>query len=692
MKEGDQGRFLISDFTLRGSLSMVTIRSPVARGRLLGIDCPSMPSSYTLIQASDIPGKNLLKGTSLPVLASDSLSYIGEPVALLAGPVRSKLESYAEQITVRAEAAQGVFAPDAAGEAVLARRSVRMGDPETAFAGAETIVEGHYTTGMQAHWYAEHHGAAALPSSTRLLIYTSTQWPFHVRAAAAQVLNMAPKDILIHSGRLGVQMDGKIWYPSLIASHAALAAFLLKKPVRIILTHQEDFFYAPKRHNTGITIKSALGKKGEITATMAEVTADTGAGGVFTDEVLDRICLGALGAYRYENLDLSGAACPTNTPPRGPFSGFGLAQGFFAAERHASKIAGALHEDPAEWRKNHAINAGAGFAIGVTPREMPSLDSLLDCAASMSDYNRKWASYELLRNSPKNRGEGGGCFRGIGIALAYQDNGFFYNDEKEKFSVELTLDKEGKLEIKTSMADEEENNLIWRRLAAEQLSLDLDAVSVGPNSTDKVPDSGPACLSRNIITIPRLIELAAAAIRKQRFRDPLPITVRRSAGQTRTINWNNAPIDQTALSHPGWAAGVVEIEMDPVTFAPVVRGMWLAVDGGKVISEERARRYLKFSMIHALDWASGDDISYSGGLIPGDVPARCCIPLAGEYPPMEIDFLWSDALVSKGLGDLPYSVIPAAYAQAVSQALDYSFEKLPLTAGDIWAAMRRDSE
>jgi CO/xanthine dehydrogenase Mo-binding subunit len=58
---------------------------------------------------------------------------------------------------------------------------------------------------------------------------------------------------------------------------------------------------------------------------------------------------------------------------------------------------------------------------------------------------------------------------------------------------------------------------------------------------------------------------------------------------------------------------------------------------------------------------------------------------------MEIDFLWGDGLISKGLGDLPYSVIPAAYAQAVSQALDYSFEKLPLSAGDIWAAMRRDS-
>jgi CO/xanthine dehydrogenase Mo-binding subunit len=685
MKEGERGRFFISDFNLRGSLSALTIRSPIERGRLLGIDCPSMSSAYTLIRSGDIPGKNELRGTRLPVLAGDRLSYRGEPVAILAGPVRSKLETYAGQIKVRTGAEEGVFSLD--GE-VLSQRTVRLGDPETAFAGAETIVEGRYATGLQAHWYSDHHGAAALPSSARLLIYTSTQWPFHVRAAAAQVLGMAPKDILVHPGLLGVHMDGKIWYPSLIASHAALAAFLLKKPVRLLLTHQEDFYYAPKRHNVEIHIKSAVGKRGEITATMAEVRSDTGAYGVFTDEVLDRICLGALGAYRYENLCLKGAACSTNTPPRGPFSGFGLAQGFFAAERHASKIADALQEDPSEWRKNHALNAGSSLAIGVTPRELPPLDSLLDCAASMSDYNRKWASYELLRSSLKNRGESGERFRGIGIALAYQENGFFYLDEKEKPSVELTLDKDGKLEIKTSMADEEENNLIWRRIAAEQLSLDLDAVSIGPNSTDRVPDSGPACLSRYIITIPKLIELAATAIRKQRFRDPLPITVRRSAGQAKVINWNNAPMDQNALFHPGWAAGVVEVEIDPVTCAPLVRGMWLAADGGKIISEERARRSLKFSMIHALSWASGDDLAYVDGAIPEDAAARYRIPLAAEYPPMEIDFLWSDTLVSKGLGDLPYSVIPAAYAQAVSQALDYPFEKLPLSAKEIWTAMQ----
>jgi CO/xanthine dehydrogenase Mo-binding subunit len=42
----------------------------------------------------------------------------------------------------------------------------------------------------------------------------------------------------------------------------------------------------------------------------------------------------------------------------------------------------------------------------------------------------------------------------------------------------------------------------------------------------------------------------------------------------------------------------------------------------------------------------------------------------------------------KGIGELPFSTVPAAYVQAVSQALDHPFEKLPVCAEDIWEAVR----
>ena len=93
----------IDDITMQGVYFAVTIRSPLAGGRLLDIRLPPMPSSYTLIRAETIPGDKQLADFPVPVLASQTLSYIGEPVAILVGPHEGKLRDYAGQCQVIAE-------------------------------------------------------------------------------------------------------------------------------------------------------------------------------------------------------------------------------------------------------------------------------------------------------------------------------------------------------------------------------------------------------------------------------------------------------------------------------------------------------------------------------------------------------------------------------------------------------------
>ncbi|QQO08052.1 xanthine dehydrogenase family protein molybdopterin-binding subunit [Breznakiella homolactica] len=687
----------VEDITPKGTLYAVIVRSPVSDGRLLSIEYPRMPGSYTLIRASDIPGENSLTDTELPILAEDRISYKGEPLAILVGPDLPKLEEYASQCTVKTEAASPAPQPDAdSGEALESDRKIFIGDPDTAFKGTKTIVTGSYRTGIQEHWYSDPSGAVALLAYDKMLVYTATQWPFHVRQSVSRVLNVKADDIVVNPCLLGIHLDGKLWYPSLVSCHAALAAMVCKKPVKLILTRQEDFRFSPKRHGSEITIRTALGKKGEILGTAIEAATDIGSHAVFAEETLDRICLGSVGSYKFSNLKIEGHAVKTATPPRGPFAGFGLSQGFFAAERHISKIADSLHQDPLEWRKNHVLNRTSHLAMGIPFKENVSLESLLDSAAAMSDYNRKWASYELLRTQRRESGykERLEALRGIGIAMAYQGSGFLYEKfEKNIPSVELTLDKDGRLEIKTSMVSaDNENALIWQQLAADMLSLEADAIQVVMSSTDKVPDSGPSCLSRNITVVTKLIERACSAIRKQRFRDPLPITVKRSYKPAKGISWANTPIDQNALTHLSWAAGVVEVEIDPIELTPKVRGVWMAVDGGKILSEQRARSSLNFSISQALGWASRERLSYEDGVIPENGMLLYNIPASQDLPPIHIDFAWNDTVNPRGIGELAFSCIPAAYAQAVSQAADYSFESIPITAKDVWEVKKIQQE
>jgi CO/xanthine dehydrogenase Mo-binding subunit len=709
----------------RHALYAVAIRSPAARGTIKALDCPRLPGSYALIRAADIPGKNQLDDLPIPILAAESVSYIGEPVALLAGPDEVRLEEYAGQCRVAVDEESPSFSRSSfPPEAVLAQRDIHTGDLEKAFAEAALIVGGNYRTSIQDHWCSDPGGAVAVFSETasgeasagepsprktasgkgpagkktklreKLLIHTATQWPFHVKRSVVSVLNIDPGMVAVEPSLIGVHLEGKIWYPSLIACHAALAAFLLKKTVRITPTRAEVFRYAPKRNGAELRIRSALDEGGRPLGTEISLVADMGAQGAFAGEILDRTCLAALGPYNWGAAAVQGAAIRTNVPPAGSFSGFGTAQGFFASERQVSRIADALRVDPAEWRKR-IFSKNPALSMGIRHKDHIPIEELLDTTTAMGDYHRKWASFELLRIHRREQGDEvkSDPLRGIGIAVAYQGGGFLYTGgDRGTYSVELTLDKEGALEIRTSMvSSDQEHILLWQSIAAEILTLETGAVRVISDTTDGIPDSGPACLSRNVTVITHLVERACGIIRKQRFRDPLPITVRRSYHPAKAAGWGR-PVDQNALTHLSWGAAVVEVEIDPVEYNPRIRGAWLGIDGGRILSEGRARRSLKLGAVHALSWASREELIYEEGGIPDGYVHNYSILSPREIPPIHIDFIWNDTVNPKGIGELPFNCLPAAYVQAVSQAMDYPFEKIPLTAKDVWDVKKKLEE
>jgi CO/xanthine dehydrogenase Mo-binding subunit len=236
---------------------------------------------------------------------------------------------------------------------------------------------------------------------------------------------------------------------------------------------------------------------------------------------------------------------------------------------------------------------------------------------------------------------------------------------------------------------------LWRNIAVEILAVDPALVRIRAENTENVSDSGPSTLSRNTTIITSLLEHCCQAIRKKRFRTPLPITVRRTIRPDRAPAWGGKdggpkerPFDRGAFSRMSWGAAGVEVEIDPASCVPQIRGAWLGIDGGKLLSEERARRTLKSSVVQALGWASREELWYAEGRIPPELFHRCQLPAPAEIPPIYVDFVWNDATSPRGLGELPFSCIPAAYVQAVSQAMDHHFEKIPLTARDIWEAKK----
>jgi CO/xanthine dehydrogenase Mo-binding subunit len=135
----------------------------------------------------------------------------------------------------------------------------------------------------------------------------------------------------------------------------------------------------------------------------------------------------------------------------------------------------------------------------------------------------------------------------------------------------------------------------------------------------------------------------------------------------------------------------VEVEIDPIEYMPKIRGIWLGVDGGRILSEARARRSLKASTVQALGWACHENLAYGEGIISRAQFEEYDIFSPDSIPPIHIDFIWNDSGDPKGIGELPFNCVPAAYLQAVSQAMDHHFQNIPLRPVDIWEAEKLKS-
>jgi CO/xanthine dehydrogenase Mo-binding subunit len=655
-----------------GGFFALTIRSPVVYGQLTEIQCPPLPAPYKLITASHIPGVNQLDAFPVPVLASEKVSYRGEPVALLSGPDRVQLEYYAQQCQVL------VSEEPVPPQQSLAHRQYTLraedGSTETGQQSAQ-VVQGLYRTGIQEHWYAEPHGAIAefFPQIESLTIDTASQWPAHVKRSVAQVLALPQERIAVTSRRLGVHLDGKLWYPSLIACHAALCALSTDKPVKLMLTREEDFRYSPKRNAAEINLCSEVeSTTGSLLKTEGKARVDLGYCPGFVDEIIDQTCLGIEGLYRFPALNLEATAYQSAKPPQGPCAGFGLSQGFFAIERHVSRIADMVGQDPAQWRKDHLLPLPDSLPLGTQAHEQP-VAKLLDKAAAMSDYYRKWATYELLRESRWQEGwDKKNMVRGIGIAAAYQGTGLLH--ERTGQTVTIALKTDSSLHIKLGAVDYA-GTALWKHLAAEILSLDPALVSISTGE-----DSGPLC---GVAAIAALIIQACTDIQKRRLIEPLPITstVTQEARSGLTEEGKN-----TAFASVSYGVAVVEVEIDTITYTPLIRSIALSIEGGRILSEKQVHSMLKIYSIHALGWASREYLQYIDGTIPDELLYRYAIAAPGDFPPIQIQFLKNDDAPPKDIGNLPFSTIPAAYAQAVSQAMDHPFDSIPLTAQDIWEA------
>ena len=669
----------VSDIYIKGMLYATTVRSPYPHARLLAIDASDLPKEVILLTAEDIPGRNELciGSECMPILASGVCRYAGEPIALIAGPSQMDVVAASRRLSVEYdELSPTLQFPKVDDSQIVRTVSGLRGDANTKLASSHQVVQGTYQTGIQEHMYNEPQGAVAdLRPDGSVVVQCATQWPYHVRQTVTDNLSIKSDACVVSVTDTGVDLDGKLWYPSLVATHAALLAQKTGLPVKLVYSNLEDYQYTTKRAPVIVTHLTGIDETGALASARVDICYNCGAYPLFTDEMTDRLAATALGLYDCDDLSVTVRVARTNLPPLNVLSGFGTAATHFAAETHAARIVEITGSDPVQWRLNQLSVLRTGAFRAQAKAVMSAIASVVD----LSDFSRKAATCELQKKRRKDGAPQNMATRGIGLAIAAEGNGFAGTNESNYASgISVELGTDGTAVLRTSTVPRGTSlRDYWSGLVSEGLGLERSQVRVETGRTGTVPDSGPSTLSRSIAITGKLITQVCATIGRRRFRSPLPIEVRRSYRVPKSSSWDSGTLSGQPFPHQSLGAVVVEVSVDPVTFESRVEDVWLSVDAGRVIDEDQARRSLEMGVYQALEWTTHEIIRFQRGSIDARSYQSYRHTNDPVRPGIHITFLPSAIREPRGVGSLPYNCIPAALAAAVSQATGRYMDQIP---------------
>jgi CO/xanthine dehydrogenase Mo-binding subunit len=706
----------LDDLDAVGAWHGATVRSDVAHGVLEAIDLdPAFDwSAVTVVTAADIWGKNVIAliEDDQPALVpiGGKVMHRDEPLALVAAPTRALAFAAARAVRPRIAPLPAVFDVDEAlgcaqllygttnvfKEFLIRKGHATDAELDAAFAGAAQVIEGRYATSPQEQMYIEPQAMMASWHAGRCHIVGSMQCPYYVHKAMKVLLACEADDVVIAQSVTGGGFGGKEEYPSMLAAHVALLARKAGRAVKMVYDRDEDIAATTKRHPSRTTHRLAVDARGELLAIDIDVVMDGGAYLTLSPVVLSRGILHAAGPYRCSIVRVRGRVVATNHPPHGAFRGFGAPQTTFAYERQIQKLARRLGEDPLALRKRLALRAGDTTATGQLLGFSVGTDEVL-------------AAIERVAGTPPVRdgvnAQGVPVRRGRGVCFYFHGAGFTGSGEHRLAGRATVAAVGGRFEVRSSSSDIGQGSItIFTQIAAAALGVDTAHVVVVDPSTARVPDSGPTVASRTAMVVGGVVERAARALRSRleawaaehvvggslvEVAQTYVATTGGELAETVTyepppgIQWDDATYTGAAYPVYGWAACLVDVEVDLDSYEVAITRCVQAVDVGKAINPAIVRGQIEGGTLQALGWAVLENVVYMDGKVANANMTNCIVPTFADAPELEtilveVPYPFGPG-GAKGVGEIPMDGPAAAVANAVEDALGCAFDALPIS-------------
>jgi xanthine dehydrogenase molybdenum-binding subunit len=292
------------------------------------------------------------------------------------------------------------------------------GNVDAAFATAAHIIEATFQTQPIEIAFLEPEACLVTPEGRGVKVYTDSQGSVYDHQQIAKVLKLDPEDVEIvlfpSGGAFGAKEELSI------QAQSALAALVLQRPVKTVLTRDQSTQHHVKRHAMTIKLTVGADADGHLLAVRSRIVADAGGYHTTSAKCALRAACHSCGVYRVPNVDVESKAVYTNNPNAGAMRGFGSNQAQFAMEGILDILAERVGVDGYDIRERNILDPGDPFCTGQIMRE--SIRGARATLEAVRDVYKR-AKYKGLACGVKSTGLGNGTTEGGYIKIRVVENG-----------------------------------------------------------------------------------------------------------------------------------------------------------------------------------------------------------------------------------------------------------------------------
>jgi CO/xanthine dehydrogenase Mo-binding subunit len=654
------------DLQVRGALFGALVRSPHAHARIRGIrlDLKTDWSEAHVLTSADLPMTELTCLAGPPLLASDRVGYVGQPVALVLAGSRALAKALAERIEVQYQALPALLDARLSednevavhGETNVFERFY-LARGEVPSRGGRRI-EGTYRVEGLVHASAEPLAVVAEPTDKGLVL----RGPFQDTALTVQALAelLGEQPFRVRQPLVGGSFGEKLVAPVRLGALATAASLALKRPVSLRLDRAECELEAGRSHGLHAELATRVDARGSLLSLEARLVFDGGAWPGTRSGDLSRAVHHVAGPYDFDHVSANAQVVATHRCPASPWPGGGVHAVTFALERHLDAVARALALDPVHLRRANLLEAGQE---GLAGRLNSSPAAVLEAALQAAEAEPP----PPPRDRPGARSGLSRQMAGRGVALSLLAGA----RPRSGGELRVALLPQGRVRLYVPNAEAgQDTDGALAELLAEALEIPRDRVELRARDSTRVPFEGPFLGGRTLAILGANLRQAARelhyALEQKLGREGSFAELMLSWPGPRRLEVTR-PIQPAQLGVTLHAA-VSDVVVDPDSGEVRVRRVVTATDAGRIQSPQRARAQIGGGVVHALATALDRPLD------------------SAQAPQLRSVFVGEDA-GGGGIGEIGATAAAASLAAAVEHACGAPIDHLPLHPGRVLGAI-----